>query len=87
MGLGTTTDMLTSGLRALGVLARFAPVAVEDLARLSGTTAHQATALIEALVQHGYAARLDDTASYVLTDLALSLVPVRQGDHDSLSLH
>lgn len=87
MELATTTDMLTSGLRALGVLARYAPVAVEELAQLSGTSSRQATALIETLVQHGYAECLKDTGTYVLTDLALALVPVRQGDNFSLSLH
>lgn len=87
MGGMYSTDMLASGLRALGVIARHAPVAIEDLARLSGTTSHEAKALVETFVQQGYAVRFADTASYILTDLALPLVPISYGDSPSLSVH
>lgn len=81
------TDMLTSGLRALGVLARYAPVDIDDLARLSGTTAHQALTLVETFVQQGYAARFKDTPLYVLTELALPLVPSAVSRGPLPSLH
>ena len=87
MGRTADADMLAPGLRALGVLAHHAPVAIDDLARLSGTTRHQAMTLVEAFVKYGYAARFADTASYVLTDLAWPLVPMRQCEPGKRNVH
>lgn len=73
-------DGLASGLRALEVLAAHAPLELRAFAALSRLSIGEAVAFLSAFEQTGYVARVDATqvngdALFVLTPLALDLVP------------
>ncbi|MEO5640851.1 MAG: hypothetical protein ABIQ98_03680 [Sphingomicrobium sp.] len=69
------TDDLASGLRALEMLAAHAPLDLARFAALNRLSDEQALALIGAFEQSGYVERVGCQSLFVLTPLALDLVP------------
>ena len=84
MGWSSADKCLTSGLRALKLLAAYAPLDLTDFAALNGLSHGQALNLLGALEQTGYVTRVCDTrafdvALFVLTPLALDMLPCSCG--------
>jgi len=75
MRVTSGADDLTNGLRALETLAAHAPLDLDRFAALNGLKVEEAIALIGAFEQTGYVERVGRDALYVLTPLALDLVP------------
>lgn len=67
-------DILTSGLRALPILADHGPLRLGDFARLNRIAPELAGKLMHAFENCGYARRVPHGDLYVLTPLALGLV-------------
>lgn len=69
---------LVDGVRALETLARFAPLSIDDFARAATLTPTKAERLMDAFRQAGYVERSAQAELYVLTPLALALVPAER---------
>lgn len=69
---------LVDGVRALETLARFAPLSIDEFARAATLTPSKAEQLMETFRHAGYVERSPHAELYVLTPLAMALVPAKR---------